>query len=79
MRTNNIKSQAIGKSVYKIGLPINTPIGTKSYDTSKTRSILRRVRGGGCVAPAKKGSIYNTSLCNGKVCAWGEIPFRNNY
>jgi hypothetical protein len=59
LHINTLKSNAIGKSAYKINLPNDVPIGTKSYVPSGTRSAIRRVRSGGCVAPAKKGSIYN--------------------
>jgi hypothetical protein len=78
MRTNIIKSIAIGKSAYKVGLPLNEPIGTKSYDTSFRRSALQRARSGGCSAPKKKGSIYNYSLTQPGICGWGSIP-RQNY
>lgn len=78
MYVNKRKSLAVGKSSYKVGLPESAPIGTKSYYPSGTRTSLRRARSGGCCAPAKKGSIYNTSLCNGQVCAWGSLP-RQNY
>jgi len=74
MRLNTLKSNAIGKSAYKVGLPDTAFIGSKSYYPSGTRSSLRRARSGGCVAPKKKGSIYNTSLTNGQVCAWGSLP-----
>lgn len=73
MRVNQIKSNAIGKSAYKVGLPVTAPIGSKSYYPSGTRTSLRRARSGGCVAPKKKGSIYNHSLKNGQVCAWGSL------
>ena len=72
------KSNAVGQTAYKVNLPTSTPTGTKSYYPSGTRSSLRRARSGGCVAPKKKGSIYNTSLSNGQVCAWGAIV-RQNY
>jgi hypothetical protein len=76
---NNVKkSIAVGKSSYKVGLPLEDPIGTKSYDTSYRRSALRRSRSGGCTAPKKKGSIYNYSLSQPGICAWGAIP-RQNY
>jgi hypothetical protein len=78
MRTNIVKSVAVGKSSYKVGLSFDAPIGSKSYDTSFRRSALQRARSGGCTAPKKKGSIYNTSLSNGQVCAWGSIV-RQNY
>ena len=74
MYVNAKKSVAVGKSAYKVGLPLAEPISTKNYYPSGKRSSLRRARSGGCVAPAKKGSIYNTSLCNGNICGWGALP-----
>jgi hypothetical protein len=78
MYVNERKSQAVGKSSYKVGLPVDALLSSQNVDTSFRRSSLRRVRSGGCVAPAKKGSIYNTSLRNGQVCGWGAIP-RSTY
>jgi hypothetical protein len=78
MRTNIVKSIAVGKSAYKVGLPMSMPIGTKSYDTSFRRSALQRARSGGCTAPKKKGSIYNYSLTQPGISGWGSIP-RQNY
>ena len=78
MRTNIVKSIAVGKSAYKVGVPMSMPIGTKSYDTSFRRSALQRARSGGCTAPKKKGSIYNYSLTQPGICGWGTIP-RQNY
>ena len=78
MHVNTLKSNAVGQTAYKVNLPNAAPTGTKSYYPSGTRSSLRRARSGGCVAPKKKGSIYNTSLSNGQVCAWGAIV-RQNY
>ena len=78
MRTNQLKSIAVGKSAYKVGLPIEAPISTKCYYPSGTRTSLQRARSGGCVAPKKKGAIENYSLRNGKICAWGSLP-RQNY
>lgn len=76
---NNVrKSVAVGKSSYKVGLPLDAPIGTKSYDTSLRRTALRRSRSGGCTAPKKKGSIYNYSLTQPGICSWGAVP-RQNY
>ena len=77
-RVDILKSRAIGKSIYKIGLPNEAPISTKNYDKSYTRSCIRRSRSGGCTAPKKKGSIYNTSLCQPRINSWGAIP-RQNY
>jgi hypothetical protein len=68
------KSAAIGKSSLKQTLPAYTPLTYKNYNRNDTRHAIRIARSGGCVAPAKKGSIFNRSLCNGRVCAWGEIP-----
>lgn len=78
MHTDILKSIAVGKSAYKVGLPIDAPIGTKSYDTSFRRSALQRARSGGCTAPKKKGSIYNYSLRQAGINGWGSIP-RQNY
>lgn len=78
MRTSIVKSVAVGKSAYKVGLPLEAPIGSKSYDTSFRRSALRRARSSGCSAPKKKGSIYNYSLTQPGINGWGSIP-RMNY
>ena len=78
LRTNTLKANAVGQTAYKVNLPNDALTGTKSYYPSGTRTSLRRARSGGCTAPKKKGSIYNTSLSNGQVCAWGSLP-RQNY
>lgn len=78
MYTNIKKSISIGKSAYKVGLPLESDIGTKSYDTSFRRSALQRARSGGCTAPKKKGSIYNYNLTQPGINGWGSIP-RQNY
>jgi hypothetical protein len=78
MYTNIVKSVNVGKSAFKVGLSLNTPIGSKSYDNSFRRSALQRARSGGCTAPKKKGSIYNYSLTQPGICAWGAAP-RQNY
>ena len=72
------KSIAVGKSAYKVGLPLAAPITTKNYYPSGTRSALQRARSGGCTAPKKKGSIYNYSLTQPGICSWGALP-RQNY
>ena len=59
LHLNTLKSNAIGKSAYKVGLPNTAPIGSKNYFPSGARSSLRRARSGGCVAPKKKGAIEN--------------------
>ena len=56
---STLKSRAIGKS------SITKDVGAlsyKNYNTNDARHALKSVRGGGCVAPAKKGSIYNKSF-----------------
>lgn len=78
MYTTQKKAVAVGQSGFKQGLPNDALYTTKNYYPSGLRSSLRRVRSGGCTAPKKKGSIYNTSLRNGQVCAWGSFP-RQNY
>jgi len=70
---NILKSKAIGKSAYKVGLPTNALISTKNYYPSGTRHVIKRVRSGGCVAPKKKGAIENIHLSNGNTCGWGSI------
>ena len=67
------RAAAVGKSSYKVGLPVEAPYSTKNYYPSGTRTSIRRARSGGCVAPKKKGAIENYSLRNGQVCAWGSI------
>jgi len=78
MYVNIVKANAVGQSAYKVNLPNDTPTSTKNYYPSGVRSSIRRARSGGCIAPKKKGSIYNTSLTNGKTCGWGSIV-RQNY
>jgi len=70
---NILKANSVGQSGYKVNLPNSAPISTKSYYPSGTRSAIKRVRSGGCTAPAKKGAIQNTSLSNGRTCGWGSI------
>jgi hypothetical protein len=74
MYTDIKKSVAIGKSAYKVGLPLNAPISTKNYYPSGTRSALQRARSGGCSAPKKKGSIYNYSLSQPGINGYGSLP-----
>jgi len=71
------RSAAIGKSSLKQGLPSSAPLCYKDYNKNDVKTALRMARSGGCTAPAKKGSIFNTSLCNGKVCAWGSLVTQN--
>jgi hypothetical protein len=78
MYVNIVKSNAVGQSAYKVGLPNSAPTTTKNYYPSGTRSSLRRARSGGCTAPKKKGALENRSLTNGAVCAWGALV-RQNY
>ena len=74
MYTDIKKSIAVGKSAYKVGMPIASPISTKNYYPSGTRSALQRARSGGCSAPKKKGSIYNTSLTQPGINGYGSLP-----
>jgi hypothetical protein len=74
MYTDIKKSIAVGKSAYKVGLPLNAPISTKNYYPSGTRSALQRARSGGCSAPKKKGSIYNYSLTQSGINGYGSMP-----
>ena len=70
---NSLKANAVGQSGYKVNLPTSAPITTKNFSASGTRTTIRRMRSGGCTAPAKKGAIQNVSLSNGRTCAWGSI------
>jgi hypothetical protein len=78
MYTVTKRATAVGKSGYKMGLPPSALYTTKNYYPSGVRTSLQRARSSGCTAPKKKGSIYNSSLRNGQVCAWGAFP-RQNY
>ena len=71
LRTQRLKANATGKNVFKVGLSSSDPYTTKNYSQSTLRSAVRRVRSGGCTAPAKKGSIFNTSLRTGNICCQG--------
>jgi hypothetical protein len=72
------KANSVGKTAYNVSIPSTTAVSTKNYMPSSTRSSLRRARSGGCAAPAKKGSIYNTTSTNGHSCGWGSAV-RQNY
>ena len=55
LHANIVKSNAVGQTSYKVGLPVNAPTSTKNFHPSSVRSTVRRARSGGCVAPKKKG------------------------
>jgi hypothetical protein len=78
MYTTILKSHAVGQSGFKVNLPNSAPISTKAFTPSSNRSIIRRMRSGGCTAPKKKGAIQNTSLTNPRACGWGSLV-RQNY
>ncbi len=77
-RLERLKSVAVGKSSYKVGLPTEAFLGSKSYTPSDSRRMLRRARSGGCVAPRKKGAVENVHLSTLGGCGWGSIP-RSTY
>ena len=62
------RMRAIGKSSTKQGLPLDAALSYRSQDTSFRNSSLRRVRGGGSVAPKKKGAIENPFKSGGGCC-----------
>ena len=68
------KSAAIGKSAYKYGIPDANGLSFKSFDRNDVKTTLHRVRGGGCTAPKKKGSIFNPYQSN---CHWGSLVSQN--
>lgn len=47
---------AIGKNHNRVGVPNGAPSSNKSTDSHYRNSALARVRGGGSVAPKKKGA-----------------------
>jgi hypothetical protein len=65
------KSQAVGKSSYKQGLPNSSFLTYKNYNKNDVKTAIRFARSGGCVAPKKKGAIYNPTCTNGRVCNIG--------
>jgi hypothetical protein len=67
------RSAAIGQSSLKQGLPTKDQLTYRSYNKNDVKTALRMARAGGCVAPAKKGSIYNKTLCSGNTCSYGSI------
>jgi hypothetical protein len=75
---DRLKSVAVGKSAYKVGLPLAAPITSKNYYPSGTRSALQRARSAGSTAPKKKGSIYNYSLSQSGTNSYGAMP-RSTY
>ena len=77
-RLDRLKSMTVGKSAYKVGLPLAAPISTKNYYPSGTKSALQRARSAGSCAPKKKGSIYNYSLTQPGINALGSLP-RSTY
>jgi hypothetical protein len=59
--TSARKRNAVGKSSFKEGLPSNADLSYKNYNRNDVKTALRITRAGGCTAPAKKGSIFNSS------------------
>lgn len=53
------KMGAIGKSSMKQGLHRNAPFSFRSQERNSRNTALAKVRGGGTVAPKKKGAIEN--------------------
>jgi len=56
---NMLKYNAIGRSAYKVGLPVDAAYQTKNNDNTIRNIRRQRCRNGGCVAPKKKGAIEN--------------------
>lgn len=61
LKVASIRSNSIGQSSYKEGLPNSAPLSFKGTFTTNTdeRRSRRRARSSGCVAPAKKNGINN--------------------
>ena len=54
------KMEAIGKSSMKQGMPRKAPLSFRSQERNSRNTALSKVRGGGAVAPKKKGAIANS-------------------
>ena len=61
LKTASYRSNSVGQSSYKQGLPDSIPLSFKgSFHTmNDERRAKRRARSSGCVAPAKKNGINN--------------------
>jgi len=72
------KAQAVGKSSFKQGLPVDALLTYKNFNRNDVKTALKFARAGGCTAPAKKGSIYNRSLVNNdRGAGWGSLVSQN--
>jgi hypothetical protein len=60
------KNNAIGRSSTKAGLADDALLSFRSQDRTSRNSALARVRGGGSVAPAKKGAVANNFKSGGR-------------
>lgn len=54
------KMEAIGKSSMKQGMSRTSPLSFRSQERNSRNTALSKVRGGGAVAPKKKGAIANS-------------------
>lgn len=68
LNTSRLKTIAIGKSSYKIGLPYEDVLTFRNYNRNDVKQALKRTRSAGCVAPKKVGAIENYSLKNPGIC-----------
>jgi len=75
------RSEAVGKSSYKVGLPTDANLSYKNFNNNDVKSRLRMIRGGGTVAPAKQGSIFNKATMHtvNVVGAGGVLGTRSTY
>jgi len=64
LRVATIRSNSIGQSSYKEGLPDSSSLSFKGNYTTQMdeRRSRRRARSSGCVAPAKKNGINNKAF-----------------
>jgi hypothetical protein len=71
-RIRALKANAVGKKSANFN---GGPYGYKNVENkSEIRTATRRARSGGCIAPAKKGSIFNrTCTAGGGICNIGAI------
>jgi len=61
LKTATYRSNSVGQSSYKQGLPDSSPLSFKGgfHTMNDERRARRRARSSGCVAPAKKNGINN--------------------
>ena len=58
LRIAQLKAKAVGKSSFKMGLPVEAPYSTKNVVGGEAYRARQRIRRSGSAAPPKIGSVY---------------------